>query len=357
VILMTLLVVGVLGFLWTKLFLYQRDLDAGEAASENAVPTVSKEECEEAAQNCFEETLAGMTMEDWVNNWYEAHPEHFDKQEDVENFLNERIINVGYECFKPVGYSVVSPEYLLMKDDAEIARFALTGSELNWTVDSVKIIPEGDQSFEVTIPDFCRLMINGAEVPAEYASGEKSIISVSDYDEVLINPVSFDKYTVNGLVAEIDEATDVTVIDENGNECIRAVDGEYLPICNDEGTAEYQQKADAFVSALLSYYSKGKENAEGNMAGVLSHVASGSAAAKIINNSLQGVIWRVADYSVAYGTTPSDVYKLADNCYCVDIAYETVSESTTYETGNGVYRVYFVDEGNGFRITQFAGIQ
>lgn len=356
VIIFSILIFGTLAFLWTKLFLYQLHIDSDEQKSvQEEITGGSEVNSERAAQEYFQDHLANMTVNDFAEIWNETK-NTYDSEETINTFLEERIINSGYECFKAADYSIDAPEYVLMKDNQAICEFFLKGSVDVWSVDHVNILLSGEECFTATIPQSCKLLINGKEVTTDYAIGESSLAKVDSYDESLELPESFITYKVDGLIKEPDLLTDITVESSLG-EAKLAVDGIYYDVLTGSEAAEYQQKADAFIKQLLDYYSKGKENAEGNMATVRSHVVSGSAASQVINNSLSGVVWRVADYSVSYGTTPSDVYVLASNCFCVDIAYETLSESNTYETGNGVYRVYFLDEGNGYGIVQFAGIQ
>lgn len=356
VIVFGILIVGVLGFLWTKLFLYQLHLDSEDQKSaQEEIMGTPEVNSEKAAQTFFKDHLANMNTGDFVEIWKETR-NSYDKDENIEAFLAENIIEKAYDCYKAPGYSIAAPEYLIMDGENVLADFYLKGSLDVWSIDHIDIILNGRESFTATIPQSCLLYINGKEVTQDYITQNDTKASVAEYDELLEMPESYVTYNVDGLIAEPDTMTDIMVEGSLG-EAKQAVDGIYYNVSNDPEAFEYQQKAEAFIKQLLDYYSKGKENAEGNMAGVLAHVASGSAAAKIINNSLQGVVWRVADYSVSYGTTPSDVFILANNCICVDVAYETVSESNTYETGNGVYRVYFVDDGNGYRIVQFAGIQ
>jgi len=355
VIIFGILIFGTLAFLWTKLFLYQLHIDSDEQKEmQEEILGDGDINSEKAAQEFFEDHLSNMRASDFANIWNETNTV-FDSQETVEVFMEDNIINSGYECYKATDYSIDAPKYLLMKDNQTIAEFYLKGAVDVWSIDHIDIFLSGQESFSATIPESCKLLINGKEVSTEYSSGETAA-SVDSYGDQLVLPEKYLSYTVNNLIKAPDPATDITVESSSG-EAKQAVDGVYYNVLNESDAVEYKEKANAFIKQLLDYYSKGKENAEGNMAAVLGHVASGSQAAEVIRNSLSGVVWRVADYSVSYGTTPSDVYVLASNCFCVDIAYETVSESNTYETGNGVYRVYFVDEGNGYRIVQFAGIQ
>lgn len=352
------LIFGILAFLWVKLFTYQLHLDSEEQESVNEeLFGVNEVNSEEEAQKCFLLRLENMTEDDWFNAYMETYPDSLDKEENIRSFISEKIINSGYECFKSADFSLTNPKYVLMAGDVQVAEFNVSGSEDIWSVDNISIDISGNSSYQAVIPIDAKLFINGKEVLSDNMGENVVTVEVSAYEEDLVEPKRFGTYTVSNLINEIDELTDVSVTSANGSEAKLAVDGIYYDILDEMSAVEYQEKADDFIKSLLSYYSRGKENAEGNMAAVRGKVVSGSAASSIITNSLSGVVWRVADYSVSYGTTVSDVYVLSDNCYCVDVAYETVSESNTYETGNGVYRVYFLDGGNGFGIVQFAGIQ
>lgn len=360
IILFTIIVV-LLGLLWVTLFRYQGRVDREnnqEEQEELMGSDVVTGPSEETMQRCFEEKLENMTLEDWTNAWYAGHPEHFDKDADVISYVQDSIINQAYDRYKAPDFSLDMPKYLIATENGVLAEFALSGSGDNWEVSDITINLAGDNSVEITFDDSFLMYLNDSQVSEEHALTATEVVTVSGYDDQLIMPHSFAKYRVDGLISPV-EPSDAAVLVTNdlGGIASLAADGVFYGTLDNSVGDEYRQKANDFIKALLDYYSKGKENAEGNMYSVLGHVASGSEAAKIINNSLSGVVWRVADYSVSYGTECSPVYVLADNCYCVDVAYTEVTPSTTYEIGDGIYRVYFINDGNGFKIVQFAGIQ
>lgn len=355
VIVLALIFAAILAFLWIKLDGYESKVTSKETGQE-LVSKVDEalgpnaEEIEKSQQQAFLAFVDGMSGQSLAPFWYNTHPEHFDNEDDVASFLNENIVNVPFERYKADDFAIDAPKYCLVYGGSVIAEMMLEGSVGEWSVSNVDIKLNGSLSGDVTVPKNTEGYINGALIPETYIVTEVAA-EVDGYTDSLANAQVFDNYHVEGLISE-------PFITANSFEqmvCTTpAVDGRYYLILT-EGADTYKNKADDFIKSLLHYYSAGKENAEGNLSSVLSHVASGSEAAKVINSSISGVVWTTA-YAANYVTNTSDVYILADNCYCVDVDYRNDSEDASINSGEGVYRVYFLDEGNGYRIVQFAGM-
>lgn len=357
-VIITLLLIGVLVFLWIKLAGFQKNYEKDSleqimAEQENMV--ISDDELERIAQSCFEKYINSLTMDDWVKLWYEEHPYKLDNEEDVKGFIKDKITGSGYECYKAPGFSLDSPLYYLIKDNKPLVSVELIPGKPDYSVGETKIIVTGSEMLNVEIPSGCTLFINDKEVPIDYRVSADTQILAND-EEKYVNPVTFDIYNVGGLISVPDlNAIRIKSADKTLGTAL-AEDGRFYETLDTVTAIEYQNKANDFIKELLAYYTKGKTNAEQNMKQVLEHVKSGSKAYKIINDSLSGVIWTTADENAHYVLANSDVYIIAENCYCVDIDYSD-ENSEEDGKGGGIYRVYFVDEGNGFYIDNFAAIK
>ncbi|MGN0346718.1 MAG: hypothetical protein ACI4DU_05475 [Lachnospiraceae bacterium] len=342
--LLIILTLGALGYLWKSLADYQNNYDANQQQAAYQV-SVNR-----APQVCFDEYLEQMTEEDWIALWYENHPEHFDSEEEIRTFLQTNLIHVPYTCWKAPSYTKDNPVFLIKSDDRVLALFSLEGRELSWQVSSAQLNLYGQENASIVVPANCQVYCNGILLSEEYQ------ITVSDndanytYADRLENPVPYVTYTVEGLLS----APSLTVsMNSDTRHVVRDIAGNYYPALSDGTT--YQNKAEEFIRALLHYYSYGKNSISENMAAAISHVDSSSHAATIIRQSFDGVHWCNFD-NANYVTTPSEVYVLADNAYCVDISYENTNapENEDGTRDVNVYRVYFFDFGNGFKIYDFS---
>ena len=348
-----LVVFGILLFLWISLSRYQNKTEKNASTVEIADESETGKIDEMDAQSYFVSYINNMTAMDWAQVWYSKHPDKFDSENDVESFVQNKIMDANYSFYKHPDSSSDHPKYLLAEDENAIAQFELNYNQNEWSIDDASIMLGADNVFEAIVPSDSIVYLNEREVPGEFFEKEYEKVSISDYDENLTNPVTFDKCKVDELISYPQDR----VAGGDGNNCELSEDGHYYKVLNNGSESEYKNRADDFIKSLLNYYAKGKENAEGNMHSVMGHVASGSAAYKIINESYSGIIWRPADYSVSYTTELSNVYILADNAYCVDVSYFANSTNENSDAGDGIYRVFFVDLGKGFNIVQFAGIK
>lgn len=355
----SVLLLGVLAFLWIKLMSFQKNYENDKLqmlAVTQEEYEESSEEKEKNAQQCFDNYLKGMSIDEWVRLWYEKYPDKLDDKDAVAAFISEKILSSGYECYKASGYSVAAPQYYLIDGKTPLALFELTPKGNSYEVSNVQILICGDEVLTADVPSNCALYINGSEVLDTYKTGSGKEYSAANIAEDLVNPVTFDTYSIEGLIAVPDMSAIKASSKVSGNDAQVAVDGRFYEVLDKVASIEYQNKAMDFVQSLLAYYTKGKENAESNMQNVLSHVVSGSNASKVINDSYSGIVWTTADSSIHYVLEQSPVYVIADNCYCVDIEYTDENSEDAAHSG-GVYRVYLLDKGNGFGIVDFAGIK
>lgn len=314
-------------YLCITLFRYQKSYDSEqeEAAQAQAI--------ERAPQEYFENYINNMNISDWVDAWYIAHPEKLDSEESVTEFIDSQVIQPGFTCFKAYDYTPQSPSYLIRSGNQDIATFYLSGQDMDWRIGNTIFYISGHESASITVPAGTQVTCNGVVLNDSYISAQASTSIDIKYADQLINPTAYVTMTVDNLIAPTQLQADNT----------------YLLLASDVASL-YRQQAEVFAKSLLHYYAQGKENIESNMAAVLALVPSGSEAADIIRQSYDGVIWRRAE-NISYSISVSDVYVLADNCYCVDVTYiNTASE----ESDADVYRIYFLDLGSGFKLYSFS---
>lgn len=329
---------------WISLSNYQKGIDEAKEAEELQLSY------QQAPQKYFEKYVKALDTDAWVTLWFEYYSEHFDSEATVRDYVNEHITNGEYTLFKSPDYTKASPAYLLKSNDVEVASFYLEGSELNWHVKDMKMYLTGDYACQVEIPNGGEIYCNDVVIDDQYITATDIFPDVPDYADKLNDPVKYNEYTINGLLAEPQLDFDslsskyATAQDSEGN---------YYYALKAEDSETYKNSARKLISSLLYYYSQGQTNTGANEAAVLSLLAPNCAAAKVIQQSYSGVIWRVT-YNTQFDISTSDVYVLAQNCYAVDVNYSrTTNLSDNPDDNEGKYRVYFLDLGNGFKIYNF----
>lgn len=340
-ILLFIVIVVVSILLWNKLASYQRGVD------DEAYKKDYKKLVRQAPQEAFENYYEGMTIEDWIGIWKNSQTYTFDDDATIKQFLEENITSKDVSLWKSPTSTESEPIYLLSDGDKVIAIFTLQGAELNWEVSNVELRVSANEACELTVPTGSIVSCNDVTLGAEHIANTVSLNELGEYAANLNNPVSYDVYSLAGMIKE----PKLTVYIPDEKYVITTdVNGKYVIAANDSSMDTYKQQAEAFIKSLLHYYSYGKNSLSENMAAAISHVASDSEAARVIRSSLDGVRW--CNYDGAnYETSVSQVYCLADNCYAVDVSYRNTNiEEPKTET----YRVYFIDLGSGYKIYSFS---
>lgn len=333
----------VLAFLWIKLKGFQETADEAALLEAANNTEISAEQSQIYARKCFADYADNMTLDSWVSLYYQSHPEHYDKEEDVKAFITENILSGQLERFKASDYTEDAPKFVITRDNEPVASFILSGNNEDWAVTDSYMLIHGDKSFDISAPADITVTINGYEINNESADISKNAVAVDGYDEDLVNPVIMNNYQIRSLLSEESEVV--------ASNAYLSVDGNFYSISSEE---DLKDKAESFIMSLLKYYSSGKENTDAHASEVLSHVQSASSAAKIINAAKSGLEWVVADHSSTYEVECSPTCKIADNCCFVDVSYNKNSEG---EDSFSVYRVYFLDSGDGYKIVLFEGIK
>lgn len=342
--LLLIVTISVWILLWNKLSSYQAGIDNANNLQE--LEKIEKRE----PQLLFEAKINSMALEDWRLIYNASYPTDYNREDDITNLLNTAFATSEPDklsYWKAPEYTESAPIFLVRNGDADVARFYLARNTDSWEISNIKLSIDpfmNNESYTITIPADCELTCNGKIVSSDLQTPADSF-SLDGYEDSLTGNISYCSYTIDGLLNE--PVVDVVYSDSNYS-LTKDFEGNYYLAISDGSS--YQTAAQSFVDSLLYYYASGKNNVSANMATAINKVASNSTASSIIKQSLDGVTWRYPS-GITYNTRHSDAYVIAENCYFVDIFYkDSQADDSTVEE---IYRVYFLDLGNGFKIYSF----
>lgn len=342
---LSIAIVAVFILLWSSLSKYQKKIDSDKSNE------AYEKECRRAPQTAFENYLNNMTEDDWINIWKNSQPFVLDSDATIRSYINENITGKELTAWKSPTYTDDKPVYLVSNDERLVATFILSGSGTNYTVDFIDLNLSTNEAGEIEVPSECIVSCNGMTIDKTSFATTVSGNNIKKYNDELRDEFTYDHYSLSGLI----NTPDFVVTSGNDKYGIALdLNNRYYLTLLDSSAQQFKQQADAFIKSLLHYYSMGKQSLSENMVSAVSHVANGSDAEKVIRNSKDGVQWCNPD-GANYVTTPSDVYVIADNCYCVDISYQNLNATTEEEKETiYTYRVFFLDLGNGYKIYTFS---
>ena len=356
-ILFTLLIAGALAGLWVILDRAQQQIDAEDAEAarikaEQAEQRAYERAVYQAPQLCFQSWLDQCTPEYWVSLWEEKGAGALESHDLVLAEMTRLFASDTTEAFKSLDYTAETPVYVLKNGEDTLARITLSGSETFWNVSHVELLIEGQESASVRVSSGSKVYCNGIELGQEYITDSSSYFEYEFLRDSLINPVTWDTYTVEGLLVK----PEMTVDPVSGRSVTETAEGDFLLCLDDAAGKPYQDKAVAFVRSYLNYFMNGGNNTMGNMYAALAHVGDGTQAYKDLKDTYNGVYWNTAYSNIdTSNTTAGGVVIWADNCYSVDVTYDA---NCTYN-GNPVdyddatMRIYFLQTANGFVISNF----
>lgn len=334
---LVVIVIGVWAFVWIKLSDYQKDVDSSSEEISVGTGELSAEEkfaLQNKAQECFSRYLDQMSDSDWISAYRASNPDSIDSDEEILSLLREKVFPFKSGKFRAFDYTDDNPSFLLGTKDNAVAAFSLSKNGEDYSVNEVKVFERGEGAVTFTAYSGGVISINGIVLEGYQVSEEE--VTVEGYENDLINPVKISTYAVDGIINP-----DVEIQVENS---FKTFDDFYYKAIDDNNGLV--AKSEDFVRALLRYYSQGKSNLKGNMGAVLALVDSSSEAAKVIRNTESGLEW-VPPSDIPLDVECSDVCELADNCRFTEV---------NCASGN-IYRVYFIDNGNGYKIMQFSCVQ
>ena len=333
--------------LWVYLSRYQVELNRQKEEQARLEAAAAYElALSRAPQLTFEDFLRESDGAFWADRWFAAHPESYDDESLVRQYFDELFGSEAFLAYKDENYAEEKPVYLLKNGTTAIARIALSGAGLDWTVSDVELLLEGGKSAELSAPEGFCVYCNGTLLTDGEDAGTK-LYDMASYESLLTNPVPWRTYRVEGQLFE----PVMTAEPPEGSEVVKLEDGSAFYTLNEEESAPYQQKAEAFVHDLLHYYMMGSINTNGNMQKARSHVEAGSPAYTMISETYAGVIWDSSYGNTNYQIEAGPACRLADNCLLVDVTYHAEGWAGGHtNVADGVYRVYFLDHGSGYQI-------
>lgn len=333
-----LLVFAVLGIIWLLMKNYQGNFQEADTRQEWLL-----------SQTAFEEYVARMNLDDWVDLWYSTYPDSFDLENDVKSILEQRLaVNTNYARAK--GYSDDAPVYVIEDDSGAIAEFSLEKDASDaWIVSSAVMRMSGSEKGSVCVPSNCTVLCGNTVLDESYVSDTQSCYSMeSSFGSDVSSPVCLLTYTVtNQLTAPVftvnaPDGCELST-DRNGNpvvvkltatdvvvdECLRFFD-DYMYYC------------------MLGYF-----NADINAKAAAAHCRVDSQAQSIIFASVHDMSAAAPCYSnYTSDVSAGSVLVWADNALSVDISYyaEGYYQLQDPYIQDGVLRVHLIDYGNGYEI-------
>ena len=334
--------------LWVWLPGFQSRYEAEEAEKQRQDDLVAYDKAlERAPQLAFEDFMAKADAQTWTDAWTAKNPLNYDDPAQIRELLDERFSDPELRCWLAQDYSAEHPRYVVRTEDEVLAYVTLSGSGLDWTVSDVDVVLESGEETSILVPEGYTVRCNGQILDSSSAEAETRLLDMEDYADLIRDPVHWETYTVTGRmsrpVLSYEEPEDrLTVTDEYGN---------VFYTLSEEESLEYRTRAQDFVRAVLVYYMMGNYNTRSYMYSALGYVMQNSQAYNLIRDSYDGVTWDTCYGNATFDVNAGDVYVLAGNCLMVEVAYYTEGSVGEYRNvAEGTYRVYFLDNGDGYGI-------
>ena len=223
---------------------------------------------------------------------------------------------------------------------------------MNWSVTDVALLLKGDQSASVRVATGSRVYCNGTQLGDEYITDSSSYFRYEPLRDKLVNPVTWNTYTVDGLLLE----PSITVDPPAGAVVTETAEGDYLLCLDSEAGKPYRDKSVAFVKAYLFYYMSGYNGTWGNLYGALAYLTPGYQAYRDLQDTYNGVVWNTAYGNIdTSNTVAGDVVIWSDNCYSVDVTYDAncTLNGQQIDYADATMRIYFLKTDNGYVISNF----
>ena len=345
---LSLILGGVLAFLWVFLDKYQAQQDSlALEAAQLAEQQAHDKAVYQAPQRCFEAFMEGADAEYWTGEWFTSHPSSLDVKERVKQEFSQLFCGEGTVCYKAADFDQAHPVYVVKNGDQLLASVRMEGQELDWSVKEVNLELVAREGASIEVPTGCTVYCNGTKLNPADAADAHTYFDMEELKDSLQNPVLWSTYKVDGLLfppeLTAESPADKTLVtDEAGN---------MRYVLSADAAAQYQKQGEDMIKTLLFYYMQGGNNTAGNMYAVLSLLVNGSQAYRLVTDSYNGVTWDASYPNATYEATAGDVVIWADNCMSMDVKYHAEGTSGGYtNVADGTYVLYFVNNGNGYGI-------
>lgn len=348
---LTILCVAALAALWVILARFQSGEDAKLAAeAEKEAQAAYELDVKRAPQRAFEDFLANMTAEYWTEQWFEANADSFDDEEKVTELMGQLFFDESFAYWKAEEYTDEAPAYILKNGEQELAVLTFSGSELDWAVSEVEMRLTGKEEASLEVPENCTVYCNGKALEERFAAESVSHFAdegMEEIEELLSDPTLWSTYTVSGqLFAPVltpEAPADRTLVTDE--------DGFSYYVLSAQEAQTYQDQAEAFAAQVLHFYMMGASNPYGNAYNVKAMAIQNSQVWKLMDSAAEGVSWNTPYPNYTHTVEAGNAIRWAENCLSVDVKYHAEGTAEGYtNTEDGTYRVYFLDNGNGFGI-------
>ena len=356
-ILFAALILGALVYLWIHLGHYEERVqaEAAETARQEALvaeEAAHREAVREAPQLAFEAWRDSCDAVYWTDLWYGQNPEDMNGRDRVQDYLGTLFAPENLQSFRSLDYTDEAPVYVLKSGEDTVARAALTGSDVNWQVSDVQLLLKGDKSATIRVASGAKVYCNGEMLDKSFISDSTSTFDCEVLADQLVNPVTWDTYTVSGLLIE----PELTADPPAGYRVAETAEGDFLLCLDDAASANYITTSVNFVQKYYYYYLCGGTGLYDNYAVALSFLTPDTPAYQNLKDSLDGVYWNGFHSNIdSTNVTADSVQIWADNCYSVDVTYSISGMVNTgdIETFDGVMRIYWMGEEGNFHIVHF----
>lgn len=334
---------------WNQMKTDQAEIDREKAQS--AAQKAHEKAAFQAPQLAFEDWENELSLDYWTDLWYEQTPNALDTREQVYAYMQEHFAPDAVQAYRAAEFTQEEPVYVLKNGEEPLARVTLSGGELEWGVSDVELLFEGAYSASVTVPSGCSVSCNGQGLGKEYSQPADSLMTYKLLNEQLENPVTWDCYSVDGLLME----PELTVKPPEGHDLLPYGDDGYLLLKGGDNSA-YADRSVNFVRADVEYYMSGARGAGGNMSRALGFLRRGTQAYDVTREAYEGVTWSIhyndIDTSKTYA---GDVIVWADNCFSVDVTYDAdcTLRGRAIDFADSTMRLYFLRDGDEYFISNF----
>lgn len=351
VLILAVLMLAATAVLWRFLANFQKGIDEEAIARQAAIDASEYEKnVKRAPQLCFEDFAANADGQYWADLWFETHPGSFDDPDQVTAFMTEKFDADACSLYKAEEYSEAAPVYVIKNGEERLAAVSVSGSELDWSVSKVALLIEGTESARQEVPEGCTVYCSGTALGEDYVVSEQNYFkseAMKEYQDKFESPVLWVTYEVSGQLFSpeltVEAPADKTLRTDS--------EGNYYYVLSAQAAQEYQAPALTFTEKLLYFYMQGGAGTYGNAAAAQNCVVMNSQAYKLIASAAEGVTWNPSYMGSSSSTEVGDAILWADNCISVDVKYHYEGTVNSQKMSNdGIYRIYFMDVGQGFQI-------
>lgn len=198
-------------------------------------------------------------------------PTEFETEETIKKYLKGLISNKEFTYQQTEEYAENAPEYYIISEKTILAKLKLAEDETNklpygfksWKVDDLEFYSAANNKFKITLPEDCKLTVNGVPVPVAYRTEQGLEPEENKYLKPYAQLPNMCVYEAAGLFAE----PDIKVTNSEGKEVKAEKDkttGEYKvnvrSECSDKDKKEIEKFGINFTKDFANFISQDAGN-------------------------------------------------------------------------------------------------